>query len=108
MIRNLPNLILLFIIAAIVMVAVAGCAPSREDQIKTRLEEFKSILPDQVKTAFENGQYDQVVQMVDSVLALDPAFKNDWEDIKSAEAISLFSTKEVIEYYEKYFVNYRE
>lgn len=85
-----------------------GCAPSREDQIKTRLEAFKAILPEQARTDFESKNFDDVVRQVDSLLAIDPAFKNNWEDIKAAEAINLFTTQEVINYFEKYFVNYRE
>jgi len=97
--------------AVIILITIgcfAGCAPSRENQLKARLEAFKTILPEQVRVDFDNKKFDDVVKQVDSLLIADPAFKNNWDDIKAAEAINLFTTQEVIDYFEKYFVNYRE
>ena len=106
--QRLLNQRLIPALAVLIILLITGCAPSREDQINTRLEAFKQILPTQVRTDFENEKYDAVIAQVDSLLAVDPAFKTEWEDIKSAEAINLFTTEEVINYFVKYFVNYHE
>lgn len=100
--------VLLAISFGILLMGIISCAPSREDQIKARLDSFKAILPDQIRTDFENESYDAVVLQVDSLLASDPVFRSRWEEMKAAEAINLFSTREVIDYFVEYFVNYRE
>ena len=93
--------------AFLVFLMVWGCAPSREDQIRTRLDAFKAILPEPLRESFEQGDYAGVVVQVDSLLEIDPVFKTRWEEMKAAEAINLFSTAEVIDYFVTYFVNYR-
>ncbi len=87
---------------------VDGCAPTREEQIQARLGNFKTILPEKTRADFENGKYDHVVLQIDSLLAVDTVFAAHWNEMKSTEAINLFTTAEVIDYFVTYFVNYQE
>jgi hypothetical protein len=100
---------LLILLAVLSITAtVDGCAPAREDQIRVRLEDFKTILPEKTRADFENGKYDDVVLQIDSLLAVDTVFAARWNEMKSTEAINLFTTAEVIDYFVAYFVNYQE
>jgi hypothetical protein len=112
MLRNyfLSHILRILAVLAVTAVIVGswGCAPSRRDQIETRLKAFKMILPERIRSDFESENYAVVVRQVDSLLAVDTAFNARWNEIKAAEAINLFSTEEVINYFVIYFVKYRE
>ena len=45
---------------------------------------------------------------VDSLLITDADFKKKWKDIKAVEAINLFSTEEVVDFFVTYFENFSE
>ncbi len=89
------------------MVTLYGCVPSRQQQFQERLDRFRSILPENARTAFDSKRYETVVAQVDSLLVSDAAFAARWQEMKAAEAISLFTTTEVINYFVINFVNYR-
>jgi hypothetical protein len=105
--RMISSLLILLAVLSITA-TVDGCAPTREEQIKSRLENFKTILPEKTRADFENEKYDDVVLQIDSLLVADPVFAARWNEMKSAEAINLFTTAEVIDYFVTYFVSYQE
>ena len=75
--------------------------------MKKRLDNFLSILPEPIRENFENKKYPLVVELIDERLATDTEFATRWTDLKKAEAIGMFNTTEVINYFVVYFVNYR-
>jgi hypothetical protein len=89
-------------------VSGSGCAPSIEEQVSDRLERFRATLPDQIRGSFDNQEYQHVIVMIDSLLATDDNFESQWLELKKEEAIELFSTSEVIDYYDTYFVRYSQ
>ena len=93
------------ILAAVV--SLSGCVPSRQQQFQERLDRFRAVLPENVRAAFDSKRYETVVAQIDSLLASDAAFAAGWREMKAAEAISLFTTTEVINYFVVNFVNYR-
>ena len=84
-----------------------GCDPTPEQQRQTRLDNFLTILPEPIRESFENQKYDLAVEQIETRLAQDSEFAERWATIKKAEAIDLFNTSEVIDYFVDYFVNYR-
>ncbi|MDD4052846.1 MAG: hypothetical protein PHR28_13235 [candidate division Zixibacteria bacterium] len=97
----------LITIIAVLAIMVTGCAPSRQEQVQTRLERFTTILPEQARRDFDAKRYEEVVRRVDSALAADPGFTARWNEVKKGEATGLFTTTEVVHYFVVYFVNYR-
>jgi hypothetical protein len=97
----------LITIIAVLAIMVTGCAPSRQEQLHSRLERFRTLLPEPARRDFEAKRYEDVVRLVDSVLAVDPGFAGRWDEMKKGEAIGLFTTTEVVHYFVVYFVNYR-
>jgi hypothetical protein len=82
---------------------MTGCAPTAEERLTNRFEKFRSVLPPEIKLTFDNQEYETVVIKIDSLLTIDPKFASQWTDLKKSEAIELFSTREVIDYYVTYF-----
>jgi hypothetical protein len=97
----------LITIIGVLAIMVIGCAPSRQEQVETRLERFTTLLPEPARRDFDAKRYEEVVRRVDSALAVDPGFAARWDELKKREAIALFTTTEVVHYFVVYFVNYR-
>jgi len=95
-------------ILIIIVSSLTGCVESREENFLRRLDDFRSQLPEPIRADFDAGNYDTAVQEIDSALAVDGEFAARWKNIKSAEAIDLFTTAEVVDYFKDYFVTYRE
>ncbi len=92
---------------AVLAIMLVGCAPSRQEQRQSRLEQFRALLPEPARGDFDARRYEGVISRVDSVLAVDPGFARRWDEMKKREAIGLFTTTEVVHYFVVYFVNYR-
>ena len=93
------------LILLILMAFCTGCTPSRQEQLKSRLDSFRMILPTDAKIAFDKKEYGKVTSEIDSLLAVDSAFAGRWTRIKQTEAIGLFSVAEVVEYFATNFTD---
>lgn len=89
------------------LLSFGGCDQSPAEQRQVRLENFLSILPEPIRETFVKQKYNLAVEQIEVSLAENPEFAARWIAIKKAEAIDLFNTSEVIDYFVDYFVNYR-
>jgi hypothetical protein len=92
------------IISITIILVVFGCEESKLVDLEKRLNDFRNILPEELKEKFDSGEYHNVVLGLDSLLSSDMNFKRDYEKIKDKEAINVFSTQEVVDYFREYFV----
>lgn len=83
-----------------------SCADSKEDRMRQRYEDFRVILPTAVKVSFDNKDLAGAAIQVDSLIKIDSVFAASWNGIKKSEAIQLFSTTEVLDYFATYFAKY--
>lgn len=81
-----------------------GCEKSKVETLQKRLDDFRNILPSELKQEFDLKNYPPVVQGIDSLLQDVPAFREKYERLKHQELIDLFSPQEVVDYFRKYFV----
>ena len=92
------------IISFSIILFVFGCEESKLVNLEKRLNAFRNILPEEIKEKFDSGEHQDVVAGLDSLLSSDLNFKRDYEKIKDKEAINVFSTQEVVDYFREYFV----
>lgn len=88
-----------WILLVILIVCLCGCDTTVEGRFQERLESFRSLLNDNLRIEFDNGNYDMVAAEIDSLLINDDEFVSRWEKIKNAEGIGLFDTAEVVNYF---------
>jgi hypothetical protein len=72
--------------------------------LQQRLDNFRKILPDNLRAEFDSQNYDAVVKGIDSLLAGDLNFKQRYEKMKDNEAINVFTSQEVVDFFKTYFV----
>lgn len=94
------------VICLLAGVLLLSCAESKEEMMRKRYEEFRSILPSAVIVSFDKKDFEGAASQVDSLLKVDNNFAASWEQLKKSEAIQLFSTKDVFDYYSTYFAKY--
>jgi hypothetical protein len=70
----------------------------------SRLYDFRNVLPQDLREKFDSGRYEDVVSGLDSLLSEESAFKSEYQKLKDEEAINVFSTREVVDYYREYFL----
>lgn len=97
------KLSLLFMLTSAVLFLFCSQEP-RLDNLQKRLDTFRNILPQELRQKFDAGNYQDVVAGLDSLLSKDSAFKGKYEKLKDQEAINVFSTREVVDFYREYFV----
>jgi len=88
---------------AVLIIGLSACSPSREERMQSRWEDFVTILPEPARDAIEARDYALAAVRVDSALTVDTAFASKWSALKKSEAIELFSTADVIDYFVTYF-----
>lgn len=98
---GLSTIILLFLF---VLLFALSCEESKLENLEKRLEAFRKILPEELREKFDSGVYQDVVVGLDSLLSSDFDFKREYEKLKDKEAINVFSTQEVVDFYREYFV----
>jgi hypothetical protein len=81
-----------------------GCERSKVDILQRRLDNFREILPPEVRQEFDSKNYETVTRGIDSLLLDDPTFKEEYQRLKHEELIDVFSTAEVVEFFEEHFV----
>jgi hypothetical protein len=99
-----PTVNIIVLISFSIILFVIGCEESRLDNLERRLNAFRNILPEELKDKFDSGEYQGVVDGLDSLLSSDLNLKRDYEKIKDKEAINVFSSQEVVDYFREYFV----
>jgi hypothetical protein len=72
--------------------------------LQQRLENFRNVLPQNLRAEFDSKNYATVVKGIDSLLAVDENFKQRYEKMKDNEAINVFTSQEVVDFFKTYFV----
>lgn len=81
-----------------------GCEKSEVEILQNRLDNFRNVLPLELRQEFDAKNYQAVVEGTDSLLHFAPAFKERYQRLKHEELIDVFSTQEVVDFYREYFV----
>jgi len=92
------------ILSLSIFLFVLSCEESKLENLQKRLDAFRNILTEELRGKFDSGNYQEVVAGLDSLLASDLTFKQDYERLKDNEAINVFSTQEVVDFYREFFV----
>lgn len=83
---------------------VVACEESKTEILQMRLDNFRNILPSELKEEFDAKDYQSVTRGIDSLLQYVPAFKKKYEKLKHEELIDVFSPEEVVDFFREYFV----
>jgi len=83
---------------------VIACEESKMETLQTRLDNFRNILPPELREEFDSENYETVTKGIDSLLQEVPAFKDSYDKLKHEELIDVFSPEEVVEFFREYFV----
>ena len=86
------------------LLTLPGCQKSRVQDLEQRLDNFRNVLPQNLRTEFDSKNYAAVVKGIDSLLAGDENFKKRYEQMKDNEAINVFTSQEVVDFFKTYFV----
>lgn len=95
--------LILFLIITLLL-TLPGCQKSRVQDLQQRLENFRNVLPQNLRAEFDSKNYATVVKGIDSLLAVDENFKQRYEKMKDNEAINVFTSQEVVDFFKTYFV----
>jgi len=93
----------LFLITTLLLTS-AGCQKSKLQDLQQRLDSFRSVLPQNLRTEFDSKNYAEVITGIDSLLTVDENFKQKYEKMKDNEAINVFTSQEVVDFFKTYFV----
>ena len=96
--RSLLTIFLLLLI-------LCGCEKSEVEILQERLDAFRNILTDDIKEEFDSKNYEKAVIGIDSLLQHDSSFKEKYQKLKHEEAIDVFSTQEVVDFFRVYFAD---
>lgn len=94
----------LSVILALLLLLLA-CEKSKVEILQERLDVFRSILPDSIREEFDSKNYENVVIGIDSLLQYDSSFKEEYRKLKHEEAVDVFSTQEVVDFFRIYFAD---
>jgi hypothetical protein len=86
------------------LTSLSGCQKSRTEDLQQRLDNFRNVLPQNLRTEFDSKNYAAVVNGIDSLLAGDENFQQRYEKMKDNEAINVFTSQEVVDFFKTYFV----
>ena len=89
---------------SVLFLFLLGCEKSEVEILPGRLDVFRNILPVNVRQEFDSKNYEEVVRGIDSLLQYDLSFKEKYQKLKDQEAINVFSSQEVVEFFRVYFV----
>lgn len=92
------------ILAALCCILFISCEKPETQILQERLDDFRNLLPTELRQKFDSKDYPDVTRGIDSLLQVEPSFKTKLEDLKHKELIDVFSTQEVVDYYREYFV----
>ncbi len=98
------KLISILFLSALLVSCFTGCQKSKIQDLTQRLDSFRDILPQDLRAKFDSKNYPAVERGIDSLLTVDPDFKRRYEKIKDDEAINVFTSQEVVDFFKTYFV----
>jgi hypothetical protein len=84
--------------------SIIGCEESKIEILQRRLDNFRNILPSELREEFDSKNYQIVTKGIDSLVQDVPAFKDKYERLKHEELIDVFSPEEVVEFFREHFV----
>jgi hypothetical protein len=82
-----------------------GCEKSEVKILQERLDAFRNVLPEEIREEFDSKNYEKVVMGIDSLLQCDSSFKEKYQKLKHEEAIDVFSTQEVVDFFRVHFAD---
>jgi len=80
-----------------------ACEQSKVEILQRRLDNFRNILPAQLREDFDSSDCAAVVQGIDSLVRADSVFKEQYENLKHEELIDVFSAEEVVDFFREHF-----
>jgi hypothetical protein len=90
---------------------MVACEESKVEILQRRLDNFRNILPSELREEFDSKNYQVVAKGIDSLLSAGSklgqetsAFKERYERLKHDELIDVFSTEEVVDFFREHFV----
>ncbi len=83
---------------------VIGCEQSKTEILQRRLDDFRNVLPPELKEEFDSKNYQVVAKGIDSLQQADLAFKEKYQRLKREELIDAFSPEEVVDFFREHFV----
>ena len=83
---------------------MVACEESKTEILQRRLDNFRNMLPAQLREEFDSGDYAAVKQGIDSLVQTDATFREKYENLKHEELIDLFSPAEVVDFFREHFV----
>jgi hypothetical protein len=87
------------ILAILCCILFISCEKSEMQILQERLDDFRNLLPTELRQNFDSKDYPEVTRGIDSLLQIEPSFKARYEEL-----IDVFSTQDVVDYYREYFV----
>lgn len=81
-----------------------ACERSKTEMLQMRLDDFRGILPPELRERFDSKNYEIVARGIDSLVQNVPDFKEKYEVLKHEELIDVFSPEEVVDFFREHFV----
>jgi hypothetical protein len=81
-----------------------ACEQSRVEILQRRLDNFRNMLPTQLREDFDSADYAAVAQGIDSLVQADAGFREQYQNLKHEELIDVFSAEEVVDFFREHFV----
>jgi len=81
-----------------------ACEESKLGILQRRLDNFRNILPAQLRESFDSSDYGAVAQGIDSLVQADADFRERYENLKHEELIDVFSAEEAVDFFREHFV----
>jgi hypothetical protein len=69
---------------------------------KQRLDAFRVVLPEEAREAFDKGDYDRAIRVIEREEKSNREFRKALLKVKYLEAIPLFSARQTVEYFRDY------
>ena len=83
---------------------MVACEESKTEILQRRLDNFRNMLPAQLREKFDSSDYAAVAQGIESLVQDDPVFREQFENLKLEELIDVFSSEEVVDFFREHFV----
>ena len=81
-----------------------ACEESKVGILQRRLDNFRNILPAQLRESFDSSDYGAVALGIDSLVRTDAMFREQYQSLKHEELIDVFSAEEVVDFFREHFV----
>ena len=94
----------LAIIACLAALIAVGCGNTKEERLKRRLTSFRTALPADCRSLFDQGRYDDCAVSMTEAMKTNKEFQTKLKIVKDEEAITLFDEKQTVYFFKEYFV----